>query len=676
MYRRTLYGALIGAGAAVVALLLWAGGALDRLENTTWAWRVHASARPSPATPDIKLILLDQASLDWGSDENGWSWPWPREVYAPILDFCRRGGARVVAFDVLFTEPSVYGVSDDEALEAAIGRTPAFIGALVLRKDFGGADLPILEIAGSATALANVADEPDEDGVFRRATLIQALNGRLTPSLGVAAYLWGHGEPPPGDSLRVQGGGLFAGGQRIPIDKDGRAILRFAGPVGVHPMVSAAAVIQSELRLLAGETPILDPEFFRDSYVFFGFSAPGLLDLRSTPLSRVSPGVEVHATVLDNLLTEGFIRAPFVGAVILATLCIALAASLLVVWSRRAWLAATTLVVMLPVPALAGLVGYRQGFWWPVVEGELAVVLAFVGALVLNYATEGRQKQFIKQTFKLYLSPHVIERILEDPSQLRLGGERRELTILFSDLEGFTSISEKLDPMALTALLNDFLSDMTEIILDEGGTLDKYEGDAVIAFWNAPLSQPDHAVRATRAAWRCQERLAERREEFRVRTGATLRMRIGLNTGEAVAGNMGSRQRFNYTVLGDAANLASRLEGANKVFGTYTMLADSTRAAAGDAILAREMGSLRVVGRETPVRVHELLGLAGGPEPPGLADFARGLGLVHTGRMGEALAVFEAIPDDPLARAYAGRCRELLAAPDSPWDGVWVLTGK
>jgi adenylate cyclase len=674
--RRILYGSLIGAGAAAVALVLWTAGTLDRLENTTWAWRVHASARPSPSTENIKLILLDQASLDWGSEQNGWSWPWPREVYAPILDFCRRGNARVVAFDVLFTEPSVYGVADDEALEAAIRRTPAFVGALVLKKNAGGADLPIPEIARSATVMANVADDPDEDGVFRRAVLLGALDGREIPSLGLAAYLRGRDPTPSGDALRLDEHDVYVGGQRIPVDGDGRAILRFAGPFGVHPAVSAAAVIQSELRILAGEKPVLDPEFFRDSFVIFGFSAPGLLDLRPTPLSRVSPGVEIHATVLDNLLTNGFIRRPATAVVVLATLLVALCASLLVTWSRRAWLAAAVLIVVLPVPAIAGLVGYRMGFWWPVVEGELAVALAFVGSLVLNYATEGRQKRFIKQAFKLYLSPHVIDRILKDPSQLRLGGERRELTILFSDLEGFTSISEKLDPVALTSLLNDYLSDMTEIILDEGGTLDKYEGDAVIAFWNAPVSQPDHALRATRAAWRCQERLAERREEFLTKTGASLRMRIGLNTGEAVAGNMGSHQRFNYTVLGDAANLASRLEGANKAFGTYTMLAESTRAAAGDAIRAREMGSLRVVGRGTPVRVYELLGMAGGPEPPGLATFARGLELVQAGRTGEALAVFEGIPDDALARTYAERCRALLAAPDPSWDGVWVLSGK
>jgi adenylate cyclase len=704
--KRFLYGALVGAGAALVALLLWTASAFDRLENATWAWRARLLARPSAATEKIRIILLDQASLDWGSEQNGWSWPWPREVYGPILDFCVRGGARVVAFDVLYTEPSVYGVADDEALEAAIRRTPRFLGAFTLAYAPGGASgwppdapeppwdilginewtavdraspgasFPIPEVARSAFALGNAGDRPDEDGVFRRATLLRAFDGRAVPSLGLAAYLAGRGAPGTGEALRVEEHALFLGGRRVPIDDSGRAILRFAGPTGVHPAVSAASVIQSELHLQEGGEPVVDPAFFKDAFVFFGFSAPGLLDLRPTPLSRVSPGVEIHATVLDNLLSDDFLREPSRSSVVLGTLLLAILGSLLVVWSRRAWLGALIFALLLPLPALAGLAGYRLGVWWPVVTGEAAVLLSLVGALVVNYALEGRQKHFIKQAFKLYLSPHVIERILKDPSQLRLGGERRTLSIFFSDLEGFTSISEKLDPSALTSLLNDFLSDMTEIILEEGGTLDKYEGDAVIAFWNAPLAQPDHALLASRAAWRCQKKLAERREEFRAKTGALLKMRIGIHTGEAVAGNMGSRQRFNYTVLGDAANLASRLEGANKVFGTYTMLSETTRAAAGDEIRAREIGSLRVVGRAAAVRVFELLGLAGDPAPAWLPDFERGLGLCRAGRAREALAVFEEIPDDPVARAYAERCRALLNAPGSSWDGVWALSGK
>ena len=230
------------------------------------------------------------------------------------------------------------------------------------------------------------------------------------------------------------------------------------------------------------------------------------------------------------------------------------------------------------------------------------------GAVILNYATEGRKKAFIKKAFRHYLSPAVIERILEDPSQLKLGGERKELTILFSDLEGFTTISEKLDPENLTSLLNLVLSDMTEIILDEGGTLDKYEGDAIIAFWNAPIDQPDHAERACRAALKCQQKIRERQEEYSSKAGAPIRMRIGINTGAVVVGNMGSAKRFDYTVLGDAANLASRLEGANKFFGTRIMVSEQTWKKTSGRFAGRRLGLVRVAGEAGPWRYSSLPG--------------------------------------------------------------------
>ena len=299
-----------------------------------------------------------------------------------------------------------------------------------------------------------------------------------------------------------------------------------------------------------------------------------------------------------------------------------------------------------------------------------------MSALGLNYATEGRLKAFYKQAFQHYLSPAVIERLLDDPSRLQLGGERRELSIFFSDLQGFSSISERLDPHDLTGLLNEYLTDMTDIILEEDGTLDKYEGDAIIAFWNAPLDQPDHALRACRTAVRCQEKLEQRRQEFERRAGAPFRMRIGINTGTVTVGNMGSRQRFDYTVLGDAANLASRLEGANKAFDTFTMVAESTWVQTKGAIPGREMGLLRVVGRKTPVRVFQPLT----PDTPmaeeHLQAFNQALDSCQHGRWTEALDVFSVLDKDPLSAVYAKRCRELLDKPEASWDGIWNLTEK
>jgi adenylate cyclase len=716
--QKTLLGIAIGAAAALLSLCLWMFGTLERWELATWAWRVELLARPGPGTPKVKTILLDQASLDWGKTTNGWSWPWPRQVYGPIIDFCRRGGARAIIFDVLYTEPSVYGVADDELLAAAMRRAPALVVPLSLGEEAGAATswpsdipcrplcfanagqdslhrvlqhltvrdctFPIPEVATSATLLANVMDDPDSDGIFRRVHLFRVFDGRAIPSLGLAGYLAGRASAAESldsilESAWIEDQWFGIDRRRFPLDANHRVILRYRGPSRTHEAYSAAAVIQSEMRLRedAGEPPVIaDPAVFKDSTVLFGFSAQGLMDLRPTPLSRVYPGVEIHATVVDNLLSDDFLRDVPWPFVIFAVLALAVFSAVTMVHGRKAWHSAVAFGAILPVPALVGLAAYEAGFWWPVVVQEGAVAVAMVGALGLNYATEGRQKAFYRRAFRHYLSPVVIDRLLEDPSRLELGGERRELSIFFSDLHGFSSISERLDPQELTALLNDYLSDMTDIILEEEGTVDKYEGDAIIAFWNAPLDQPDHAFRACRTALRCQRRLQERSQEFLERAGSAVRMRIGINTGTVVVGNMGSRQRFDYTVLGDAANLASRLEGANKAFGTGIMVAESTWVQTSGQVQGRELGLLRVVGRKTPVRVFEPLPPDGPLPGEHLQVFQRGLACCLENRWAEALEIFSACGDDPVARVYGKRCRELLEDPASAWDGVWHLTHK
>lgn len=333
---------------------------------------------------------------------------------------------------------------------------------------------------------------------------------------------------------------------------------------------------------------------------------------------------------------------------------------------------------MLAVPVVLILWAYHLGFQLPLLVQETGVAAAVLLGLLHNYASEGRQRRFIKGAFQQYLSPQVIEQLIADPGKLKLGGERKVLSIFFSDLQGFTSISEKLDPETLTALLNDYLSAMTEIIHEEQGTVDKYEGDAIIAFWNAPLDVPDHALRAVRAALRCQARLAELRPVFRQRTGHDLFMRIGISTGPAVVGNMGSHNRFDYSMLGDAVNLAARLEGVNKQFGTFTMVSDSTREAVGDAVAMRELGRVAVVGRKVPVTVFEPMddGLAQA-RAAALAGFEKGLQAYYRGDCAEAAGVFSTLAqDDPAAARYVEVCNALPPSAPEGWDGVWKMTGK
>ena len=703
---QALLAALAGLGLACA--LHW-GGLLDVFEARTFDWRARLLAATDRETPPIRVIFLDQQSLDWGAAENGLGWPWPREVYGVVADFCRRAGAGSLAFDVLFTEPSRYGVADDEALGLAAGEFGRVVLPVFLGRDTGEdrtwpdyapdngltlkgldawagrdgrraphmprASFPVPELAGKAALLGNVHQNPDPDGVYRRIGLFSLFDGRPVPSLALAAYLAAR----PDAALSLGPGGMDIDGRPVPLDDSGQALIRFGAPGTTYRSYSAAAIIRSELLLREGQAPIVSPEEFRGAYVFFGFSAPGLFDLRPAPVSGVYSGVEIHAQTLANILAGDFLReVPLPASLALAGI-LALGAALCCSMGASTLWALTAIAVFAPLPVALACGAYAAGHALPLMLLEVSTGLALGASILLNYATEGRQKRFIKSAFRQYLSPVVIEELLRHPERMRLGGERRVLSIFFSDLQGFTSLSESLSPEALTQFLNEYLTAMTDIVMDEGGTVDKYEGDAIIAFWNAPLDQPDHAARALRAALRCQDRLAELRPAFRERVGTDLVMRIGLNTGPAVVGNMGSHSRFDYTMLGDAVNLAARLEGLNKQFGTRVMVTGALLEAAGDAFAARELGRVVVVGRSEPVAVYEPMWPGERERREGeLRGFESALAHFYAGRTEAALAGFEALADrDPAAAAYVRQCRAVMAEGPGPQGaGVWVMTSK
>lgn len=641
--------------------------ALTGWEYITWNWREAFGAKKSPAADKIKIILLDQSSLDWARKENHWPWPWPREAYAPLLKFCARSGAKLVVFDVLFTEPSFYGITDDDALGAAIHDGVPFIGALFLNKD-KSVTLPIAQVATNAELLASVRGDPDSDGVTRRAGLFNYDNNKnIIFNMGTAAF--------------VLYNNLYSNyfKKNIKLDKEGRVILRFCNYKD-YQNYTAASIIQSQLRYEETGRDLISPENFTSCCVFFGFSAPGLLDLRTTPLNKIVPGVYIHATLFDNLLSNNTIYdAGLLQTVILAFILVFIT-SLIIIFSQKLL---TSLFAFLPLilALIISFIYYNFNIWLPTVIILINIIIALIVASIYRYATEDRQKRFIKKAFKHYLSPAVIEAILKNPNQLKLGGERRELTIFFSDLQGFSSIAEKLSAQELTSLLNNYLSDMTDIILETGGTLDKYEGDAIIAFWNAPLTQDNHASIACRAAVFCQKQIKNRSADFERIVNHEFKMRIGLNTGEVVVGNMGSQKRFDYTVLGDAANLASRLEGANKIFNTFTMISEDTKLRAGAEFLTRELGLIRVVGRTKPVRVFELIDFScdkieGGEK---YAYFAEALALCREGQWENAALLFNKLITqylDAPSKIYLKRCNELINNKNLDWDCIWNLTEK
>lgn len=677
-------------------MLVWETGGLRRMEAVLWRWRVELFANPSPHTDSIRVILLDQASLDWGSTEQGWPWPWPRQVYAPILDFCQRAGAKSISFDVLFTEPSVYGVDDDRRLAEAFARVPSSVAVFAGRQtnqherwpEFAArkpwligeppavlreprASFPIPEIAAVVPWLANVKDVPDPDGVFRRAALLRVFDGQPLPSLGLAALLVA-GEK----DCRWEEGRFSVAGRSVPVDSQGRIILRYRGRSGTHRSLSAAAVILSEARLREGGESLVDPALLRDCHVLFGFSAPGLKDLRPTPFAGDYPGVEIHATMLDNLLAGDPLQDTPAWANVLSAFLLALGGGLAIL---HAGSAVRNLLVLGGAGATLALLGaatYAGGWWWPMLPPLLSTGLATLGGLVWNYATEGRQKRFLKSAFNQYVGPAVLDELVAQPEKLRLGGEKRELTMFFSDLEKFSTFSERLSPPQLVDLLNEYLSEVGGILREEGAYVDKFVGDAIVAFWNAPVLQPDHPARALSACLRCQRRVEALRAEWAERYGSVIRTRIGLNTGEVVVGNMGSRDKFNYTMLGDAANTAARLEGANKAFGTYTLVSESTWRGAGDAVLGREIGVITVVGRSQPLRVFEPMAFAGEALPDWLPRYEAGLAACRSRDWKSALDSFQSIGEDSVSRIYTQRCQALLNGTVAEWDGIWNLHEK
>ncbi|MDR1443742.1 MAG: CHASE2 domain-containing protein [Treponema sp.] len=768
---------------AVSALLMFSG-ALNFPEYKTYDFRVRLLAEQTRPSDDIILVLLTQNSLDWAQRERGWGWPWPRKAYAELVDYMNTGGAKSVAFDMLFTEPSVYRNSrQDEIIDRAVesleqtqqavvqGDSPrqavgfmfrnvvqalrelgnreddaSFVRAeqdygrvvqAVFLSSFSGsrsswpqgldkplfipgeavpvredsplaAQFPVDELRDHSGALGTVSGIPDQvDDILRRGRLFYEFDGRLIPALAPASLLVS-GEKPP--ELDYDGDRLRWGDSVLPVDRSGNLILRFRGDLNRYAPYDVGEILESAERYHAGESPLLPPEDFKDKYVFFGLYAPGLFDIFSTPISAVYPGVGMHVTMMDNLLSGDFIREspPWLNLIIL--FAAALIITLLSLFPGRIPVSLGAVLVMLLAIIGAGIAAYHFGsLWLPMAAPIITVVTAFLASTVYNYATEGSQKRFIKSAFSRYLSPRVIDQIIADPSQLNLGGEKREMTAIFTDIRSFSTISEALgDPGKLVELLNFYLTRMSNIVLQNGGTIDKYEGDAIIAFFGAPVHMEEHAILACRSAVMMHKAEQEINREVLnqglitqavmdalVRKGilknpqdpSPLFTRQGINTGDMVVGNMGTPNKMDYTIMGDAVNLAARLEGINKQYNTGGILiSEYTRKKLGDEFVLRPLSRVRVVGKNIPIRLYELLDIR--PEaPPELADMAAAwegaLNNYENRNFAAAGNIFKSIyrqnPRDLVARLYLERCAAYHTSPppEHTWeDGVDNLTEK
>ncbi len=726
--KRFLGGALAGLLAGGAALAADLGGYFEAIEGKSLDWRQRwAAGREAAEGPrPVAIVYQGEPSLAAGRKlGREWSWPWARSLWRPVLDLIRRDGARAAAFDVVFSEASS-SPDEDAELEAGLrdlgtmhlatmfaveAPVPLPEGALARVRELAvtvtaGApgDLAIFPEAQTihslseeiflraAAGIGNVAHPSDRDGIFRRVAPLVRFEGRFYPTIALAvAHRTAGGGPIRLESDRTLVYGSGEARRRVPIEPDGTILIRFGrAAIDAHEeAVEAfdAIMAGAEEGELVPKGLTYRPGAFRDRIVFIGYSAVGTYDLKPLPILVRAPGVLFHVAAAENLLSGRTLRTWTRRSPL------PLAAAVLLLGAATGALVASTPSVLRQILCalglgalwlgLAVLVAFPRDLVIDVVSPEAAILLAFTGGSVVNYVTEGRQRKQIKDAFQHYLNPTFVDELLRDPTKLRLGGERRELTIFFSDLAGFTTMSEKLTPEDLVKVLNGYLTRMTRIILNLGGTHDKYIGDAVMCFYGAPLKLSAHATLACIGALEQQAEIIRLNVEYKALGLPTVLARMGINTGEVVVGYMGSDQTMDYSVMGDAVNLASRLEGANKPFGTLIMAGERTEAQARGDIDFRELAGLQVKGKTRPVKVYEVLGRKGATPPGRLAAarrFEAALRLFEARRFVEAAAEFEGLAakegDEP-SKLYLEECRAFAAEPPgADWDGVVTLTSK
>ncbi|MDO9026444.1 MAG: adenylate/guanylate cyclase domain-containing protein, partial [bacterium] len=461
------------------------------------------------------------------------------------------------------------------------------------------APIPVLLESARGTGYYNI--EPDEDGVARRQPLFLALGDRSYPSMDFQIVLDKLGVKK--EDITVELGRYIKAGDKlnIPVDKDGRTLITYFGQFKKFRYISYSDVLTEQV----------PAEYFKDKIVIIGATAAGLMDLRVVPFSNVFPGPEIHANIMQTLLTGSFVKVvPWHIQLIILVLIGLL--TVFVSLRFKPLVAGLILFVMVAAYFIAATVMFDKSLIWVEMVRPLAVVL-FTNMAILGYRylTEEKQKVWIKNMFQGYMSKDLVDKIMANPEMLLMGGDKKEVTVFFSDIKGFSSFSEKLGtPERLIALINEYLGAMSDVVLEYGGYISKYEGDAIMAFWGAPTDDPRHAETAIKCVWAMNQRLQTLNADLAKRSMPNLFTRFGLNTGLVTVGNVGSEKKKSYTAMGDSINLGSRLEGANKEYGTAIMMSEFTYAKVQGLYPVRELDMLRVVGKEQPVRVYELLGIS------------------------------------------------------------------
>lgn len=689
--------------------------------------------------PVVSLITIDEKSIDTLG-----RWPWPRKKLAELVESLKDSGARVIAFDIVFSEPdqSLYlGLLNritkdkddrlkellpllekveresggDRALSAVVKENssvilgyfffltedeishleiepeadPSRVGGnpYVVRRlkasvpdpalpKAVGVEVNIPEIAQAAVDLGYFNNIPDPDGIVRRVPLVISYGKAAFPHLAVESVRKYLNAPNP--VLNVADYGLESidiGELRVPVDERGYLIINYRGPQKTFPHYSFVDV-------LSGKVP---PETFKNKIVLVGATATGISDMRAAPFAGSFPGVEIHANTIDTILKGDFIYRPdwVVLIDIFAILIPGILLSVVLPRLQAIPAALVTLGLALFYIVLNSLAFSRMGLWLIEIYPVFTIFFVSGSVMVFQYMSAEKKRRLIREAFSHYVAPSLVNEITKNPESLMLGGEERRLSVLFSDIRGFTSIAEGLSPHVLVRLMNSYFTPMTDVILAKGGTIDKYMGDSIMAFWGAPVWQPDHARLACSAALKMRETLFELKDVWRGMRIRELDIGIGISTGPLTVGNMGSSTRFDYTVIGDTVNLGSRLESLNKVYGTRIIVPKYTYEDVKDEFIFRELDFIRVKGKKLPIKIYELMGEKdGGENLKKVAEvFSMGLEAYRQADWKSAetyfTTVLEFAPGDGPAKTFLSRVGTLktLGVPDD-WDGIFIDMNK
>ncbi len=672
---------------------------LKSLEMTTLDWRFRMRGVEPVDDSPVVLVTIDDDSFEALPAR----WPWPRSYYARVVENLTRAGAAVIGIDVILDVPEQTHPENDSSLAAAIRKSGKVVLARKLEQNtrlqsysYLVEPIEILKQAADER-MGLVSIQSDGDGIYRRYPVAQVYNDQLLSSFALE-LIRKYRDYSPDVNIEASQNGVIFGEYNIPNFDGSSMLINYAGPRGTFLQYSFSSVIDDE-RMDLGENydlnyfseNLLPDGVFKDKIVIIGSTVAELHDNFPTPFlnfsgaSNETPGAEILANAANTVLQENYYRKAWPLLTLMVILL--LAAVIIFLCFRLSSIGSTalTLAIILLYATAAFYLFASERWVLEMVFPILTLFMTFVSVNLVNYYQEQKEKKRIMGAFQQYVPAKVIQELMENPEKLTLGGEERVMSVLFTDVANFTTISESLTPRELVKLINEYLSEMTEIVLRHDGIIDKYEGDAIMAEFGAPIYYKDHAMKACCAALEMQKHLKELSRAWRRAGRPVLTCRAGINTGNMIVGNMGSKKVFDYTVLGDEVNLASRLEGANKPFGTKIMISDATYEEVKNGIVTRPLDRIVVKGKSKPVKVHEVIAKKGDKLPNLLETilplYLNGIQFYEDREWERAESVFRKclrlMPDDGPSRLYLKRAQEFIETPPPPdWDGVYQLKSK